>query len=180
MDKVYCATVWFSTAAEQKSFAIAKGKNPKAIYTEGDGKEGWAACLGSFRDGGTLGLVGGLYIVGQNSNTLKKRLAEMRLAKVRPYNLETGETDGAKLYSEAMGSILGNRKFRGNKKKHKELSAKGGTVKGEKAQAQRNAILKEDIVRRLCECDEISWKKKASILGKPWTASSLFRQYGKK
>lgn len=180
MDKVYCATVWFSTAAEQKSFAIAKGKNPKTIYTEGDGHEGWKVCIGSFRDGGTLGLVGGLYIIGQTSDALKKRLAELRAKKVRPYNLETDESDGAKLYSEAMGSILGNKKFRGDKKKHKKLSSKGGTTKGLKAQARRDLILKEDIVRRLCERDELSWEQKSRILGKEYgSASFLFRKYGK-
>lgn len=177
MDKVYCATVWFSTAKEQKSFALAKGKTVKQIHVEGENGETFQGCVDSFRDGGTLGLVGGLYIIGQDSNTLKARLATLRAKKVRPYDLETDETDGATLYAAAMGSILGNKKFRGDKKKHKRLSSKGGNRKGVKMAEKRDGIAAEWLLRNIANNPYLTWEQKVELLDGKISEGTLRRHY---
>lgn len=186
MDKIFCSTVWFSTAHEQRNFAIAKGVNPKNIYTKGDGAEGFDAFIASFRgQPGRVGLVGGLYILGQSSDKLRERLAVLRKHSLVPFDFETGETDGAKLYATAMGSILGNKTFKGNKKKHKRLSAKGGVAKLE---TYREGRLAEEVAGPIWAAEELLIERRLELMNpkgvkKNWTEASARRhldQYRKK
>lgn len=179
MDKVYCCSVWFSTAQEQKAVALNAGHPKKHIYTEGEHHEDFMTCVRSYRDGGRMGLVGGLYILARNSEMLKVRLEILREHRIVPYDFETKEDDGAKLYSEAMSNILGNKRFKGDKKHHKRISAKGGNAKREKAADKRNAIMQEDIVRRLCAHPKLTWEDRVRIMGgAPFTKATLQRHYG--
>ena len=178
MDKVYCASVWFATAQEQKMIALAKGVDKNDIHTEGDGAEGWESLLTSYRGkGGKLGLVGGLYILGQNSNDLKARLAELRERKIKPYDLESGEADGQILYQDAMGSILGSKKFRGDKVHHRKASSKGGHGKGVAMAKKRDGIAAEWLLRNITRADFMTWEQKTTLLNGKISEATLRRLY---
>jgi hypothetical protein len=180
MDKVFCATVWNSTAKDQREFALSKGKSPKQIHTAGEQGESFETCANSFRSGGTLGLVGGLYILGQDSKSLNERLAVLREKNITPYDLKTGEKDGAKLYGLAMKSILGNKKFKGNKKKHKQLSAKGGQGKGKSMEEKRDGIAVDWLLRNIANSPHLTWAQKVEMLGGTISEGTLRRKYYEK
>lgn len=178
MDKVYCADVWFATAKEQKVIALAQGVDKNDIHTEGEGVEGWDSLLMSYRGkGGKLGLVGGLYILGQSSDALKARLAVLRQKKIKPYDLESGEADGAKLYADAMSSILGSKKFRGDKVHHHKTSAKGGHGKGKAMAEMRAGIAAEWLLRNIARAEWMTWERKLELLESKISEATLRRLY---
>lgn len=177
MDKVFCATVWNSTAKDQREFALSKGKTAKQIHTQGEQGESFETCANSFRNGGTLGLVGGLFILGQDSKMLNERLQVCRDKRIVPYDLRTGETDGGKLYSDAMKNILGNKTFKGNKKKHKQLSAKGGHGKGKSMEEKRDGIAVDWLLRNIANSPYLTWSQKVEMLGGTISEGTLRRKY---
>jgi hypothetical protein len=177
MDKIYCADVWFSTAKEQKLFAISRGVDPKYIYAEGEGAESWATLLQSCRKGDRIGTVGGFYIIGQNSEVLKPRLAELRLAHVTPFDFESGEADGSKLYEEFVRSVMGSKAFKKDRKRHKKISAKGGHGKLEKF---REGRLAEEIAGPIWAAEELIIERRLELMNpdgvtRQWTESSARR-----
>lgn len=168
MDKVYCADVWFATAEEQRVIALKKGVATGDVHKEGAGAEGWDSMVMSYRGRpGRLGLVGGLYIIGQTSDQLKTRLAILRANKIKPFNLETGEEDGAALYAEAVASIMGSRKFRGDRKTHRKISASGGAGKAASAKKAREGIAEEWLTRNIVNAAFLTWDQRAALLTKP-------------
>lgn len=168
MDRVFCADVWFATAEEQRVIALKKGVAAADIHKEGEGAEGWASMIMSFRGRpGRLGLVGGLYIIAQTSDELKKRLMILRSEKIKPFNLETGEEDGAALYAEAMSSIMGSKKFRGDRKKHRKISARGGEGKAKSAKVKRDGIAEEWLIRNIVKAEFLTWEQREALLTKP-------------
>jgi hypothetical protein len=178
MDKVYCADVWFATAKEQKVIALAKGVDKNDIHTEGEGAEGWGSLLTSYRGkGGKLGLVGGLYILGQSSDTLKARLVVLRQKRIKPYDLESGERDGQILYADAMSSILGSKKFRGDKVHHRKASAKGGHGKGVAMAKIRDGIAAEWLLQNIARCHHLTWAQKLELLDGKISEATLRRLY---
>ena len=178
MDKVYCADVWFATAKEQKVIALSLGRKAEDIHTEGEGAEGWESLLSSFRGRpGRLGLVGGLYILGQASDPLKARLAELRKRKIKPYDLESGEADGAALYADAISSILGSKKFRGDKKHHRKASSKGGHGKGKAMAKMREGIAADWLLRNIAQSPHLTWKQKTDLLDNKISEATLRRLY---
>lgn len=167
MNKVYCADVWFSTGLEQRAHALTKDVGKADIHTEGMGAECWESVKTAFRGRpGKLGLVGGLYIMGQDSNRLKARLTELRELKIKPYDFDEPELTGEELYARAMASILGSRKFR-NKKHHKGVSSKGGLGKRKKAAERRDAIAVKWLIQNIARAEFITWEQKAKLLTKP-------------
>ncbi len=178
MDKVYCADVWFATAKEQQVIALAKGVNKNDIHIEGEGAEGWDSLLTSYRGRpGRLGLVGGLYILGQSSDALKARLAVLRQKTIKPYDLESGEADGAALYADAMSSILGSKKFRGDKKHHRKASSKGGHEKGVAMAKVRDGIAADWLLRNIARAEFMTWDEKAKLLDGKISEATLRRLY---
>lgn len=167
MDKVYCADVWFSTGLEQAAHALTKGTNKDDIHVEGREAEGWESIKMSFRGRpGRLGLVGGLYIIGQNSNTLKARLAELRQLKIKPYDFDDPKLTGEELYARAMASILGSRKFR-NRSHHKAVSARGGEGKAREAAKRRGEIAVKWLLQNIVRAEFMTWDQKTELLTKP-------------
>lgn len=177
MDKVFCATVWNSTAKEQREFALAKGKTVKQIHTQGEQGESFETCANSFRNGGTLGLVGGLFILGQDTKMLNERLQVCRDKRIEPYDMKTGETNGLKLHAEAMKNILGNKKFKGNKKKHKQISSRGGQGKGKSMEQKRDGIAVEWLLRNIANCPYLTWPQKVALLNDEISEGTLRRKF---
>lgn len=168
MDKVYCADVWYATAGEQRTIALAKGKKAEDIHTQGSGAEGWESLLMSYRGKpGRLGLVSGLYVLAQDKPTLGKVLIELRKRKITPYDLETGEEDAFKLYDDAMGKIMGSKAFKRDKKHQRRVSKKGGHGKFKKYQEKRDGIAAEWLLQNIARAEWMTWERKAELLTQP-------------
>jgi hypothetical protein len=165
-------------ATEQHQAAIAAGKPERSIYVEGRGAETFDACVAAFRNGGTLGLVGGLRVLGTSRKAIMARVDVLKSKGIVPYNLETGERDGMKLLDAAIATINGVRGMGLDPRRPRRIGAKGGKAKGMAAAKRRDAILQEAIVRRICTAPELNWKRRAEILGgSPFSESTLRRLY---
>lgn len=134
--------------------------------------------MASFRGPGTLGLVGGLRVLGTSRMAIVERVRILKAKGIRPYDLETGKTDETELLNDAIAKINGQRALGEDPRRPRRIGSKGGKAKGAAAQARRNAILAEEIVVRLCNAPELSWDRRAEILGEPWSATTLRRKYG--
>jgi hypothetical protein len=178
LDKIYCCAIPFLNATAQHHIAVEAGKSPRAIYVEGRGAETFDACVASFRAGGSLGLVGGLRVLGSSRRQIMERLRILRERGVHPYDLESGLADIAELLNAAINKIAGGRALRESAHVARRMGRKGGLKKGIAAQIRRNAILQEDIVARLCSHPKLTWADCAEILGKNWSESTLRRKYG--
>lgn len=176
---MYCCGIPFCNASEQHQAAIDAGKPARSIYVEGRGAETFDACIASFRAGGTLGLVGGLRILGTSRKAIVERVLLLKAKNIVPYDLETGERDETRLLDTAMRKVLGGKALREDPRHARRIGRKGGLGKGIAAAQKRNAILQEDIVRRLCTAPELDWTRRGEILGgAPFSISTLRRLYG--
>lgn len=179
MDKVYCCAISFHNASQQHQAAIDAGKSPRSIYVEGRGNETFDACIAQFRGPGTLGLSGGLRVLGNKRQTIVDRALLLKKLQITPYDLDTGEKDGIKLLNDAISKINGAKALKADPRHARRIGAKGGRSKGIQAQVRRDELFREDVVIRLCEHPKLSWDDCAAILGgKPFSASTLRRKYG--
>lgn len=184
LTKIFCDDVWFKSAATQKEFALSKGYKLSQVYVNGQGGEDLNSCLKSFdgREGGRLGFVGGLYILAQDTETLRKRLALLEEREIYPFDAETGETNQGKLWSAFTSRVMGSKKFKADPKAQKRTSSKGGQARAEKEAAKRERILAENIVRRLRGCPALTVEMCVDILvgddkDSPFSRSTFLRNY---
>lgn len=179
MDKVYCCAIPFHNASQQHQAAIDAGKSPRSIYVEGRGNETFGACIAQFRGHGTLGLSGGLRVLGTSRPAIVERVLQLKKLGVSLYDLDTGETDETKLLNAAISKINGAKALREDPRHAGRIGRKGGTHKGISAQRRRDELFREDVVIRLCNHPKLTWDDCAAILGgKPFSASTLRRKYG--
>lgn len=182
LKKGFVAKIPFSPAESQESGLLAECAKLK-VYSESRPGETWAECLKSFREApGELWVFGGYRIFGGSRDKIMATLKDLKRRKiivVDRMNGERSDINDSEMLDRALRQIHGNAKVRGSSKFAKKIGAQGGTERWRRAQERKNAILAADIVQRLAEAPELSWRRKAEILGKPWTASSLFRQFGK-
>lgn len=176
-DKIYCASVALSTGKEQAQVALRAGKSERDIFIEGNGAENFMACVNAIRGPGTMGLVGGAYILGQTRPTIMEKLRVLRERKITAYDIKTGTFDSAELLSAAIAKINALRGM-GKGPKPAVRGRKGGTIKGVRAQEHRTDRISEDILHRLVKCPKLNWKEIADILGPSFSASTLRRHYG--
>lgn len=180
MDKVYCCKIPFISATEQHQAAIAAGKPERSIYVEGRGAETFEVCVAQFRAGGTLGLCGGLRVLGASRTIIVERTLFLKSKGITPYDLDTGERDEIKLLNAAIQKINGARALHDDPRHARRIGGKGGTAKGIKAQERRDAILHEEIVQRLWGCQKLTAKDVAAILHPTFSESTLRRKFGAK
>lgn len=182
LKKGYAVKIPFSPAESQEAGLIGECAKLK-VYSESRPGENWAECLKSFRDApGELWVFGGYRILGGSRDKIMATLKDLKRRKiivVDKMNNERSDGQDSEMLDRALRQILGNAKVRGTRKFAQKIGAQGGTERWRRAQERKNAIMHEDIVHRLCRNEKLSWREKAEILGAPWTASSLFRQYGK-
>lgn len=124
-------------------------------------------------------MVGGLRVLGASRVLIVARVRRMKAVGIRPYDLETGQTDETELLNAAIAKINGQRALGEDPRRPRRIGAKGGRAKGAAAERRRNAIMHNDVVRRLCQHPKLSWDDCAAILGgAPFSASTLRRLYG--
>lgn len=168
------------TATEQHQAAVDAGRPLRSIYVEGRGAETFDTCVASFRAGGSLGLVGGLRVLGSSRRQIVSRVDALKAKGIVPYDLLSGETDAFKLLDAAISKINGGRALGEDSRHAARIGGKGGRAKGEKSQERRNAIMAEAIIGRLWRFKKASGREVAEILGAPWSESTLRRKYGPK
>lgn len=179
MDKIYCCAIPFHNASQQHQAAVDAGRPERSIYVEGRGNETFDSCISQFRGPGTLGLSGGLRVLGTTRQAVVDRVLILKQLQIIPYDLDTGERDETKLLNAAINKIHGAKALREDPKHARRIGAKGGVSKGTWAQKRRDELLREAVIIRLCEHPKLSWDDCAHILGgKPFSASTLRRKYG--
>ena len=135
--------------------------------------------MAAFRDqGGTLGLCGGLRVLGASRKSIVERVQLLKRKKITPYDLDTGGRDETALLDIALRKINGGRALKEDPRVPRRIGRKGGLAKGLKAQAKRDALLAEDIVIRLWRHPKLNGEDVAKILGEPWSETTLHRKYG--
>lgn len=107
-----------------------------------------------------------------------ERVRRLKALGITPYDLETGNTDETELLNDAIQKINGQRALGEDPRRPRRMGARGGRMKGVRSQERRDAIMSDAIVRRLCQATELSWERRAEILGPPWSATTLRRHYG--
>lgn len=177
-EKVYCCPIPFLKATEQHQAAIDAGKDARMIYVEGRGAETFETCVASFRDGGRLCLVGGLRVLGSSRTTIVERVRILKSKGIIPYDMDTGLTDETELLNAAIQKINGARALGEDPRRPRRMGAKGGIAKGMAAQKRRNDILRDAIIQRICAAPELTWTRRAEILGEGFSESTIRRLYG--
>ena len=92
-------------------------------------------------------------------------------------NKERSDQDGMAMLDRAIRQIHGNARVRGSRKFAQKIGAKGGDAKADSAKAKRDAIMREDIVRRICQHPKLTWQDRVDILGEGFNESTLRRHY---
>lgn len=178
-NKVYCASFTHSTGKEQAQAAARMGHAERDIFIEGRGAENFSACLAAIRGPGTLGLYGGLRVLGSSRKEVMDKLRIIRERHIRPYNIKTGVCDIADLLDEAIVRINAHRAIGDDRGRPKRMGRRGGQMKGVRAQEHRDSVMTEGVVQRLCAHPKLSWEDCAAILGNPpFSATTLRRKYG--
>lgn len=179
MNIGYAAKIPFSPAESQEAGLQADGVN--TVYVEGRGAETLAACLVAFRErGGELHVFGGLRVLGGSRDKIVQVIRDLKRRKivvVDNMNKERSDQHGTEMLDRAMRQILGSNKVKGSAKHARKIGALGGDAKAESAKAKRDAIMREDIIRRVTNHPKLTWADKVEILGEPFNESTLRRHY---
>jgi hypothetical protein len=175
----YAAKIPFSPAESQETGLQAAGI--EKVWMEGRGAETLASCLVAFRERpGDLHVFGGLRVLAGSRDGIVKAVRDLKHRKivvVDEMNKERSDQHGAEMLDRAMRQILGSNKVKGSSKFARKIGAQGGDAKAESAKAKRDAILREDIIRRIVNAPELTWERKVEILGEPFNESTLRRHY---
>lgn len=181
--KGYVVKIPFSPAEAQEAGLLAA--DPKLpVYMEGRGAETLLTCLKAFRnEPGELWVFGGYRAFGGSRAAIMEVIRDIKrreLIVVDKMNNERSDKHDSEMLARALAQIAGSARMKNDRKHVRKIAQKGAATRAANNQAAKERILAADIQKRLGEAPELSWRRKAEILGEPWTASSLFRAYGKK
>lgn len=133
-------------------------------------------CIAAIRGEGTLGLVGGIRLLGDSRKAVMASLRALRERGIRPYDFQTGVDDPAEFLHEAVTKINGSRM--GNSRQSKRKGRRGGLAKGFHAQERRNGFVDEEILKRLWACQYLTGPEIVAILGPAFSVSTMHRMHG--
>lgn len=171
----------FCRNKSDKAALLAFGLTEKQIYSRGEGAQDIGPCLATYRRRpGVIVLAEDMRAFGDSKREVAAQITGLEKAGIRILDLSNPDHQ---TYAEhlqfAQMKISGSRFH--DRRRAKRIGQHGGTAKGAAMQARRNARVADDIVERLCsgECP-LSWKLRAWVLGDGFSATSLFRQHGKR
>ena len=135
----------------------------------------------AFRRPGDLYLAADLRVIGSNRKEILGVSDQLESLGVKIHDIAHPEDKSlAKKLERALVKIAEWARWQGSKKDASRIGERGGRAKGVGQEVKRAERAHEDVVRRLCACPDLTWKKRAAILGgKPFSASTLRRRYGK-
>lgn len=148
---------------------------PRSIWMRGRGAETMDECLRSFRGRqGRLAVANDLTIFGQTRKDIMGVMKALFTGGISILDVVSGETNPHELEHQAL-KHLSSKNGACDRRTARKRGARGGTAKGIASAERRNAIMREDIVRKLV--GEIGVKRLARIMGPPFSASTLNRIY---
>lgn len=181
MRKAFVAALPKIPVAAQVAELTAAGITDRDIYIDGRGAESLSACLAAFRGRpGELVIAADLRVFGESRKAILDQLAMLERLKITVHDIANKETSQPLMMDRALSALADYKRWKGSKKVAASSGRRGGRAKGDAAAEARNAIMREDIIRRLCAAPELPWKRKVEILGEPFTLSTLRRHYAKK
>lgn len=167
----------FAVNPTQEAAIIAYGLPPKSVYLLGRNKETLDHALATFRQGGELMIAADLRIFGSKRKDILAVTDRIEAAKVRIVDVRDPKASLSKLIDIAISKTAGDARKLGKGKTVKAAGRRGGKRKGEMQELRRAAVAHEDVVRRICEAPELSWRRRAEILGPPFSVATLRRKF---
>lgn len=116
-------------------------------------------------------------MLGSSRVVIVARVRELKARGITCFDLDTGQTDETELLNAAIQKINGQRALGLDPRRPRRMGERGGRAKGVAAQRRRDAILSQDIVRRICAAPELSWKRRAEILGPTFPETTIRRLF---
>lgn len=180
LKKGYAQKIPFSPAEAQEAGLHAEDAK-LAVYLEGRDAETFVECLKSYREQpGELWVFGGYRVLGGSRDKIMSVIRDLKRRKiivVDKMNNERMDQHDSEMLDRAMRQILGSNKVKGSSKHARQIGAQGGDAKAVSAKAKRDAIMREDIIRRVTNHPKLTWADKVEILGEPFNESTLRRHY---
>jgi len=168
----------FAVNLTQEDALVEHGVLPNRIYFLGRNKESLAAAIASFRgEGGELMIAADLRIFGTKRKEILAVTDKIEAAGIKIVDVREPKASLSKLIDFALSKTAGDQRWAGAKRTAKVTGRRGGKRKAEVQELRRAAVAHEDVVRRLCECEKLSWRDRAAILGPPFSVATLRRRY---
>lgn len=167
----------FAVNPTQEAAIVAYGLSPKGVYLRGRNKEDIDDALTALRDGGELLIAGDLRIFGSKRKEILAITDRIEAAGIKIVDVRKPTASLSKLIDCALSKTAGDARKKGAGVSVKKAGKKGGKRKGVVQELRRAAIAHEDVVRRICEAPELSWRRRAEILGPPFSTGTLRRRY---
>lgn len=178
MEIGYARDLPFYKASEQKA-DLLKWKPRLKVYVEGEGAETLAAVVLAFRkQPGTVCLATDMRVLGDSQQDFLaayKVLKNAGLVVLDTKNHERSNRDGVEMQKRAAAGLQRDRALGGDPRTPKKRGRRGGIKKGEKAAAKRAEIASEDVIRRICTFEKLTWRDRAYLLG--ISMATLRRRY---
>lgn len=185
MERGYCASIPFLTAAHQAVQLGIVGIKSVDIYVEGRDAETLQACIDSFRDqGGKLHIFGTLRIFGNSRAIMMSRVKELKGKGIVIVDHEQGrcsKTSGAEMLDDGLRKAHGNAKVRNSKKFATQIGRKGGKAKLDSMRASR---MPEEIAGPLWAIEELPIWRRLELMNpegyfeRKWTEATARRLLG--
>jgi hypothetical protein len=181
MKKAFASKLPKRAAEDQEAALLAAGIPARDIYVNGRGSESLSACIASFRGRpGELIIAADLRVFGEARKAILDQLALLDRLKITVQDIHNNESSQPIMLDRALTAISAHARFFGSKKTAKITGRRGGYAKGVLQEVKRAERAHKDVVRRLSQCPKLTWEDRAAILGgKPFSASTLRRRYGK-
>jgi len=181
MEKAWVRKLWGHPVEAQIKLLKDYGLKDREIYVEGRGAEDFAGLLRSLRPGDDiLHIAADLRVFGDSRKEILGKTDQLEMRGLRVLDVRDENAKFSALLDRALGEVSKYARFRGRVGKAKQIGRKGGEGKAVAAKAKRDALMHEEIVRRLVAHPKLTWEDCADILGPPFTISTLRRHYGPK
>ncbi len=181
MRRAFVRAIPKRSPKEQEEYLLAFGITKRELYVDGASAESLSSCIASFRgQGGELFIAADLRVFGESRKAILDTMAMLDSLKIKVCDIHSGENSMPMMIDRALAELASYSRWAGSRGMATRTGRKGGKTKAIKQEAKRAEIAHPDVVRRLCECDKISWREKSAILGgNPYSTATLRRRYGK-
>lgn len=169
----------FCTQKDYRAALMTYGLSERHIFQRGAGAEDLDPCLATFRGRpGWLVMAQDLRAFGGTKRLVAARVDELERAKIRVLDLSHPEHQTYSAQMQHAHILISGSRFQGDRRRARRQGRDGGLGRGRAANERRNALLHQDIVRRICSAPELTWKRRVEVMGgPPFSESTLRRLY---
>jgi hypothetical protein len=170
----------------EKAALIAFGLTERIIYMDKNGAENIDTCINSFRRetpedrfGGALLVVPGedIRLFGEGRKAISKITDRLERLQIKLLNIAHQEDVTYSAHNDRASTAIAAQRFKGNRRAARRAGSSGGLAKKANAAAKRDALMREDIVRRMVTHPKLTINDCAGILGEGFSAATLRRCY---